>query len=254
MFEEERHNKILNIINSKKSVKVHELSEALYVSTATVRRDLAKMEKTGVIKRSHGGAVLFDSSSAESAISVRELENIKEKKKIAGLALSFISSNSVIFMDSSSTAGMVIPYLSQFKYLTVITNGLKNALLLSEKTEAKIYMPGGVVSTRSNSLLGSDTLDYLSNLNAGLAIFSCSGLTPNNGVTDASFEQSKLKKALIRNSKVRVLLCDSSKFGGIYMCRTCGFEELDYILTDKRPQTGFIEAAAKHGCEILWPQ
>ncbi|WP_027630333.1 DeoR/GlpR family DNA-binding transcription regulator [Ruminiclostridium cellobioparum] len=254
MFEEERHNKILNMINSKKSVKVHELSEALYVSTATVRRDLAKMEKAGVIKRSHGGAVLVDSSSAESAISVRELENIKEKKKIAGLAISFISSNSVIFMDSSSTAGMVIPYLSQFKYLTVITNGLKNALLLSEKTDAKIYMPGGIVSTRSNSLLGSDTLDYLSNLNAGLAIFSCSGLTPNNGVTDASFEQSKLKRALIRNSKVRVLLCDSSKFGGIYMCRTCGFEELDYILTDKKPQTGFMEAASKHGCEILWPQ
>jgi DeoR/GlpR family transcriptional regulator of sugar metabolism len=254
MFEEERHNKILNMINSKKSVKVHELSEALYVSTATVRRDLAKMEKAGVIKRSHGGAVLVDSSSAESAISVRELENIKEKKKIAGLAISFISSNSVIFMDSSSTAGMVIPYLSQFKCLTVITNGLKNALLLSEKTDAKIYMPGGIVSTRSNSLLGSDTLDYLSNLNAGLAIFSCSGLTPNNGVTDASFEQSKLKRALIRNSKVRVLLCDSSKFGGIYMCRTCGFEELDYILTDKKPQTGFMEAASKHGCEILWPQ
>lgn len=254
MFEEERHNKILNIINIKKSVKVHELSEALYVSNATVRRDLAKMEKAGVIKRSHGGAVLFDSSNAESAISVRELENIKEKKKIAELAISFISSNSVIFMDSSSTAGMVIPYLSQFKYLTVITNGLKNALLLSEKTEAKIYMPGGVVSTRSNSLLGSDTLDYLSNLNAGLAIFSCSGLTPNNGITDASFEQSKLKRALIRNSKVRVLLCDSSKFGGIYMCRTCGFEELDYVLTDKKPQAEFTEAAAKHSCEILWPQ
>lgn len=254
MFEEERHNKILNIINTKKSVKVHELSEALYVSNATVRRDLAKMEKAGVIKRSHGGAVLFDSSNAESAISVRELENIKEKKKIAELAISFISSNSVIFMDSSSTAGMVIPYLSQFKYLTVITNGLKNALLLSERTEAKIYMPGGVVSTRSNSLLGSDTLDYLSNLNAGLAIFSCSGLTSNNGITDASFEQSKLKRALIRNSKVRVLLCDSSKFGGIYMCRTCGFEELDYILTDKKPQAEFTEAAAKHGCEILWPQ
>lgn len=254
MFEEERHNKILNIINIKKSVKVYELSEALYVSNATVRRDLAKMEKAGVIKRSHGGAVLFDSSNAESAISVRELENIKEKKKIAELAISFISSNSVIFMDSSSTAGMVIPYLSQFKYLTVITNGLKNALLLSEKTEAKIYMPGGVVSTRSNSLLGSDTLDYLSNLNAGLAIFSCSGLTPNNGITDASFEQSKLKRALIRNSKVRVLLCDSSKFGGIYMCRTCGFEELDYVLTDKKPQAEFTEAAAKHGCEILWPQ
>ncbi len=253
MFEEERHNKILNIISVRKSAKVHDLSKELYVSDATIRRDLAKMEKAGVIKRSHGGAVLFDSSDAESAIAVRELENIREKRKIAELAISFISSNSVIFMDSSSTAGMVIPSLSQFRYLTVITNGLKNALLLSEKTEAKIYMPGGVVSTRSNSLLGSDTLDYLSNLNAELAIFSCSGLTAGNGVTDASFEQSKLKKALIRNSKVRILLCDSSKFGNIYMCRTCGYEDVDYILTDRKPQAEYIETAEKHSCEILWP-
>jgi len=254
MFEEERHNKILNIINTRKSAKVAELSKALYVSAATVRRDLAKMERSGLIKRSHGGAVLFESSNAESAISVRELENIKEKKLIAELAISFISSNSVIFMDSSSTAGMVIPYLSQFKYLTVITNGLKNALLLSEKTEARIHMPGGIVNSRSNSLLGSDTLDYLSALNAELAVFSCSGLTPNNGITDASFDQSRLKKALIRNSKVRILLCDSSKFGNIYMCRTCGFNELDYILTDKRPLQEYLEAAKNQGCEIIWPQ
>lgn len=254
MFEEERHNKILDIINTRKSARVGDLSKALYVSAATVRRDLAKMEKSGLIKRSHGGAVLFESSNGESAISVRELENIKEKKLIAELAVSFISSNSVIFMDSSSTAGMVIPYLSQFKYLTVITNGLKNALLLSEKTEARIHMPGGIVNSRSNSLLGSDTLDYLSGLNAGLAIFSCSGLTPGNGVTDASFEQSRLKKSLIRNSKVRVLLCDSSKFGNIFMCRTCGIDELDYIITDRSPLQEYLEAAEKQNCEIIWPQ
>lgn len=251
MFVEERHNQILNIINSKKSITVQELSKVLYVSAATIRRDLARMEKTGVIKRSHGGAVLFESSNTESAIAVRELENTKEKKQIAELALSFIHSNSVIFMDSSSTAGMIIPFLSQFKYLTVITNGLKNALLLSEKTDAKIHMPGGIVSTRSNSVVGSDTIQYILNMNAELAIFSCSGINHNNGITDASFEQSNLKRALIKNAKVRVLLCDSSKFSMTYMCRTCGFEDLDYILTDKQPQAEYIKAASAHGCEIL---
>ncbi|MHB8065647.1 MAG: DeoR/GlpR family DNA-binding transcription regulator [Ruminiclostridium sp.] len=251
MFVEERHNQILNILNSKKSVTVDELSETLYVSAATIRRDLDKMQKTGVIKRSHGGAVLFESTNVESASAVRELENIKEKKQIAELALSFIRSNSVIFMDSSSTAGMIIPFLSQFKYLTIITNGLKNALLLSEKTDAKIYVPGGIVSTRSNSVVGSDTIDYISHMNTELALFSCSGINQNNGITDASFEQSSVKRTMIKHSKVRVLLCDSSKFGMTYMCRTCGFEELDYILTDKQPKTEYIETAFTHRCEIL---
>jgi DeoR family fructose operon transcriptional repressor len=252
MFEEERHNAILNIIRSKKSVKVRELSNALYVSDATIRRDLSKMEKVGIIRRSHGGAVLYDSTNTESDISVRELENIKEKKQIAGLALSFIRSNSVIFMDSSSTAGIIIPHLSQFKYLTVITNGLKNALLLSEKTDAKIYMPGGIVSPRSNSVFGADTMEYLSKLNAGLAIFSCTGISLNDGITDAAFEQSLYKRALIKNSKVRILLCDSSKFDNTYMSRTCSFEDLDYILTDRKPQDEYLEAALKYGCKILY--
>jgi DeoR/GlpR family transcriptional regulator of sugar metabolism len=253
MFIEERHNQILNILNSKKSVTVDELSATLYVSTATIRRDLVKMQRTGVIKRSYGGAVLLESTNVESALAVRELENIKEKKQIAELALSFIRSNSVIFMDSSSTAGMIIPFLSQFKSLTVITNGLKNALLLSEKTDAKIYVPGGIVSTRSNSVVGSDTIDYISHMNTELALFSCSGINPTNGITDASFEQASLKRAIIKHSKVRVLLCDSSKFGMTYMCRTCGFEELDYILTDKQPPQEYIKVSEDLGCEILWP-
>lgn len=251
MFTEERHNEIFALLRKKKSVSVHELSRTLFVSPATVRRDLTEMEKTGLIRRSHGGAVLFESLNDESSSTVRENEHIKEKKLIAELALSFIKSDSIIFMDSSSTAGMVIPFLAQYRYLTVITSGLKNALLLSEKTDAKIYLPGGVVSSRSNSLVGSDTIEYISRVNAEVALVSCSGINLGNGVTDASFEQAALKRTMFKNAKQRVLLCDSSKFDLTYMCRTCGFEDIDYILTDKLPERRYIEAISGYGCEIL---
>lgn len=253
MFTEERQAQILSIVNDKKSVSVHELSEFLFVSPATIRRDLTTMEKAGLIKRSHGGAVLFESTNDESSILIREQENIREKKVISEMVIDFIRSNFTIFMDSSSTVGTVIPLLKQYKYLSVITNGLKNAILLSQRTNAKIYMASGVVNNQSNSIVGSDTIAYISRLHADLALFSCSGITLENGVTDASFEQSNLKQIMIKNSKLRILLCDSSKFDSTYLCHTCGFEEIDYILTNKKPDDCYLEEVSKYKCKILYP-
>ncbi|MGI5958204.1 MAG: DeoR/GlpR family DNA-binding transcription regulator [Massiliimalia sp.] len=253
MFTEERQAQILSIVNDKKSVSVHELSQTLFVSDATIRRDLTAMEKAGLIKRSHGGAVLFESTNDESSILIREQENIREKKMIAELAMEFVRSNYTIFMDSSSTTGTVIPLLKQYKYLSVVTNGLKNAILLSQRTNAKIYMTSGVINNQSNSIVGSDTIAYLNRLHADLVLFSCSGITLESGITDASFEQSNLKQVMIKNSKIKVLLCDSSKFDNTYLCRTCGFEDIDYIITNKRPDQAYLRAAEAAECTIIYP-
>lgn len=251
MLLEQRHRSILDYLNRKKSITVQELSAMLFVSEATIRRDLSEMEKQGLLKRSHGGAVLFESSSGETSLLVREQKNVREKQSIAHLALDFISSNSTIFMDSSSTAGMLIPLLKQYKFLTVITNGLKNALALSQLTDVKTYIIGGVVSPQSTSSAGSDSIDYINNINSQVAFISCGGISEKNGITDAAFEQARLKNAMLNNSAVKVLLCDSSKLGKVFMCRTCGFDKLDYIITDKMPDRETALAITMSGCEIL---
>ncbi|MDF2567761.1 MAG: glpR [Oscillospiraceae bacterium] len=253
MLSEKRHQQIYDIVNDKKSVTVHELSQSLFVSEATIRRDLSTMEKLGFIRRSHGGAVIFESINDESSILIREQENVPQKKAIAEIASEHIKPHHTIFMDSSSTTGMIIPFLKRYKFLTVITNGLKNALLLSDKTTAKIYMPSGIVSNQSNSILGGDTLDYFSNMNADIALISCSGINIENGITDASFEQSSLKKQMLKKAQVKILLCDSSKFYKTYMCETCDFDSLDYVITDKRPDDIFEKKAQDQGCKIIYP-
>jgi len=126
MLSIERHEQILQILMEKKSVTVGELSKTMFVSDATIRRDLSQMEKEGLIKRSHGGAVLFESTNDETSILMREQENIKQKKVIAEIALKFIKNHDTLLVDSSSTAGMVIPLLKNFKFISVITNGIKN--------------------------------------------------------------------------------------------------------------------------------
>ena len=131
MLSLERQEEILEILNKNNSATVEELAQELFVSGATIRRDLRSMEKQGLIKRSHGGAMPFKSSAEESAFAIREQENTVAKKTIANLAVKLINKGDSVFLDSSSTTGLIIPMLNNFKYLSVTTTGLRNALLLS---------------------------------------------------------------------------------------------------------------------------
>lgn len=254
MFTETRQEAILSILKKKKAVKVQELAQTLYVSGATIRRDLSQMEKAGMIKRSHGGAVIFDSLNEEMSALIREQENADKKKLIAEIACRLIKSNDTIFMDSSSTTRMTAPLLQRFRHITVITNGLKHAMLLTEKTSARVGVPNGFINSHSNSILGSDSIEYISKLNANVALISCAGLTLRNGPTEASLEQAKIKGAMLAHAATKILLCDSSKFGTIYMCKTCGIENLDYIITDKKPDIEFEDTARSQSCQILYPK
>ena len=117
MFAIERQDEILAYIKEKKSASVNELAKELYVSPATIRRDLNAMEKAGLIKRSHGGAILTGSTADESSILMREQENVIAKRAIAAIATGFIKNNASLYLDSSSTTGKIVPLLNRFKFI-----------------------------------------------------------------------------------------------------------------------------------------
>lgn len=246
-----RQEEILKILDEKKSVTVEYLSEELYVSPATIRRDLSMMEKQGLLRRSHGGAVQFVPSNEEYSFSLREQENVIEKKKIATTVLKLINNNDTIFLDSSSTVGYIIPLLTKFKYLTVTTTGLRNALLLSDTPNLKIYIPGGQILNHSNSIVGSDTIDYISRIHADITILSCSGIDEKAGFTDNTIEQAKLKQIMSKNSKKVVMLCDSTKFNKTYLCTDLMFDDVDYLITDKTPPKNILDAVKGTKCKVL---
>ena len=250
----ERQQEILDILNSKKSATVEELASELFVSGATIRRDLRAMEKQGLIKRSHGGAMPFKSSAEESAFAIREQENTSAKRTIANLALKLMNNGDSVFIDSSTTAGSVIPLMNNFKFLTVTTTGIRNALLLSQTNDVKIYIAGGQIQNHSNSIVGSDTIDYISRMHADISLISCSGVDLNNGFTDSSIEQAKLKQQMRKNSSKVAMLCDSTKFNKTFLCTDFRFDEIDYLITDKTPPIEFVEKLANTKCKIITPQ
>lgn len=251
MILNERQRKIFEILKKDKSVSNKELMKKLFVSESTLRRDLTVLEKHGVIYRTHGNASLIESSSLESSIHIREKTMVKEKHSIALRCTDYLSKNEAYFFDSSSTAGYVLPYLDNLQNITVITNSLNNALILTQKTSVRVYIPCGIIYRNTNSVLGIDAINYIKNFNCNAFIFSCGGISINEGITEASLEQSLVKNEMLNHSKLHILLVDHTKFGRINMCKTCDFDKIDYLITDKVPSSEYLQEFEKAGVKVV---
>ena len=132
MFGVERYEKILEMLQGDRATSVKKLAKSLYVSEATIRRDLESLEKNGLIRRIYGGAMLLKSNK-DVPLYMRESEQTEAKNIIGKKAAALVKENDVILIDASSTAYSLIPYLTGFTNLLAITSGLKAAMALGEK-------------------------------------------------------------------------------------------------------------------------
>jgi len=237
----DRNKKILDLLRKNKTMANKDFLKELYVSEATLRRDLTKLEKQGFIQRTHGGAVLKETLTVESSLSFRTQAQIKEKKQIAQATLDLISGDTSYFFDSSSTVGHLIPLLNNYKNLSIVTNGLNNALLLSTLTsDSTLYIAPGEVDCKTSSILGVKTIEFIEQFNCNAFIFSCSGISLY-GISEANHTQSLIKKSMLTNSKIHILIADSTKFGKVFLSQLCHFDEIDYLITDKMPNEDYLK-------------
>ncbi len=250
MFKNQRHEQILHIINEKKSATVGFLAKSLFVSDATVRRDLAELERIGAIGRSHGGAFLLSTSNAENSASVREKQNLNKKRRIAELAKSFISGSATLFIDSSSSVGQLLSFIHGVKGLTIITNGIGNCVKAMEIGGARVLLCGGEATPASDALIGPEAEQFISNYLADVCIISCGGIS-DRGVTEASTYQAEIKRRMIANSKKCILLADSTKSGKSCLCRIADFDAFDMLITDAMPSERLAAQIKEQSCEIV---
>lgn len=231
MLSVERREAILRLLEEKNAVSVEELCAHFFVSGATIRRDLDKMAREGLVSRTYGGAVLLGRSS-EMPLNMREGENIKGKESIARAAAALVTDGSTLFIDPSSTALRLASFLAARKGLTVVTNALKTAQKLGEYGQIQVFCTGGRLRDNNVSLVGDAAGEFLSRCNADLAFFSCRGFSVEQGATDASEEEAEIKRRMLRRAKTRVLLCDTSKIGRVFFSTICPAQEIDLVITD----------------------
>lgn len=253
MFAIERQQEIINIIKDKKSVSVAELSGHFFIGEATIRRDLEKLERMGVLKRTYGGAVLLEGLDSEIPLHVRETEQKQAKDVIGEIASSLVADGNIVIMDSSSTTLKMVPHLKLKSGLTVITNGAKTALELGENLHIKVYSTGGKLRENSLSYVGDIAKDCINRFFVDTVFFSCRALSMHSGLTDSSEDEALLRKCMMRSAKKAVLLCDHTKFDHVSFCRIADLDSIKYVVTDRQPSVQWIDFLTLKGVELLYP-
>lgn len=226
-----REEKYFSILSTG-SRTIKELSEILFVSEPTVRRDVIVMKEKNLIT-CHRGVVQLKSKYADQRVPLflRNLEFNEEKEVIALKAIKHIKDGDVLMLDSSTSAYHLLPHLISFKHIMVITNGAKIALEAAA-LGIKTICTGGEMSLESFSYIGSDAEKMLSQYNADIAFFSCRGLSYDNVATDNSIWENSIRKIMIKNSKRQYLLCDKSKFGNVLLNKLCDEKDITQIITN----------------------
>ena len=228
-----RESQYINLL-AQKAHTVKELSEKLFISEPTVRRDIIILQKKGlaVCKR---GVVCLKTTSPDQRIPlfIRHLEQNEAKQLIAQKAVKNIKDGYVIMLDASTTAFHMLPYLVEFKNILVITNGAKTALE-SASMGIRTICTGGEMTLESFCYVGTDAEDILKRYNADVAFFSCRGVTQDGIVSDNSILENSIRRIMINNSKQSYLLCDKSKFSKKYLNTLCNIKELTDVISDHK--------------------
>ncbi len=217
---------------TERSYKITELSQALYISEPTVRRDVVSMKKNGLIE-SNRGLISLKTTSPDRRIPsfLREVQKADEKRVIAHHAISHVKDGMVIMLDASTTAYCVIPFLADFQSILVITSGAKAALALASYGINTICTGGKMIS-QSYSYVGGDAIRTLSSYNADVAFFSCHGLTEDGIASDTSIEENEIRKVMIQQSSEAYLLCDKSKLGKKGLNILCNVKDISGVISD----------------------
>ena len=237
---QERQKAILAILKEQKTATVAALSKALFVSEATMRRDLKEMQAMGLLERSHGGALLTETTE-EVSIFFRLEKNAKQKERIATTALSHLPPFKSLFVDSSSTALALLQRMD-LRFKTVVTNGLQTALQLSKKEDVHLILLGGNVQYNTNSVMGSLCSRLLNDFSFDLMICSCAAAKPS-GSFERSLEQAEIKRTALLKSEKSILLIDDSKFYAPATHRVADLSAFDVIVTNAPPQKDFEKIA-----------
>jgi DeoR/GlpR family transcriptional regulator of sugar metabolism len=238
------------LLQSNKRVTTEELSQHFQVSPCTIRNDLLKLEKEGLIRKIHGGAVFIENEGNIINFHSRERKNSNEKTEICEAALRHISNGQCIILDASSTALTLANLLDGFDRLTVITNGIYTMMALKDKPNITVIMTGGIVTKNSGSLEGLLGKDLFNEINIDIAFISAQGFSLDAGLTDFNLYEASLKKLMIQRAKTRIALLDYSKLDHVSIATFASKGDLDTIITDKKASPEIVEKYRANGLNV----
>lgn len=231
MIQYERRQQLLSYLKEHKSATVAELARVLYISEASVRRDIAALESEGLVKRKYGGAVLAEYENSVVPLALRDPVNAAEKERIARRAASLVEDGMTVMLDASSTARRIVGFLEGKKNLRIITNNAR----LFERCPAGItvYCVGGRYVRENAAIVGAKAEEFVRGVRADILFFSSQALSEEGVISDASEEETSLRRAMLDSAKESYFLCDGSKRGKEHTFVVCNADEITGIIGEE---------------------
>jgi len=252
MLAVDRRNKITELVQKNRSVIVPELAKLFDVTTETIRGDLEKLEKQGVLVRTYGGATLAEGSDSDMPISDRDVINYEGKQRIGIAASKLIKDGETVFLDASTSSLHIARNIKDKKSVTVITNCERIITELSGYDNLRVVSTGGLLYTKNMSYVGRIVEKTIrENYFANKVFFSCRGATLSRGLTESKEEEAEIKKAMLDSSESVFFLCDHTKIGKIGVPVISDFSRLDTLITDRKMTDEWREMLAKNDINLI---
>lgn len=251
MLANQRRERILSTIQEEGFAKVSDLSRMFRVSEVTIRQDLEKIEKEGLISREHGGAFLKNIPDSVKNMELFNLENIEKKRAIGKKAAEFVVDGDTIILDSGSTTTEIAKHLTNRKNLTVITNSLNIALILGTNPGISVVLTGGEFKAATLSLTGQKAADFFSGINVDKLFLATAGISLKSGLTYPSISDLVVKRSMIEVANHIYLVADSTKIGKSAFASLGAMSRITCFVTDSGIKEDAVNYFREQGVQVV---
>ncbi|WP_067574985.1 DeoR/GlpR family DNA-binding transcription regulator [Nocardia acidivorans] len=253
MYAEERQEAIAVLVGRRGRVSVIELSEQFDVTTETVRRDLAALDRMGLVRRVHGGAMPAAALTAlELGTNEREHSRAAEKDRIAKAALAFLppTGGSALF-DAGTTTVRIAAQLPADRELVAVTNSVPIAVRLSGYSGVRLHLLGGRVRGVTQAAVGAEALRALGDLRVDVAFIGTNALTVGHGLSTPDSDEAAVKRAMVASAHRVVVVADSTKIGREDLMRFAAIDDIDVLVTDGELLPAVRDQLSERGIEVV---
>lgn len=252
MLAVERRNQIEKIITEHKSVLVADLAKKFDVTPETIRGDLEKLERQGVLVRTYGGATLVDNVADDMTIQMRDTINYEGKHNIGKKAASLIRDGETIFLDASTSSLHVARNIKDKHGVTVITNAEKVVSELANCDDIRVICVGGKLEPKNMSYIGRIAEKIIrESYCANKFFFSCRGITLHRGLMESSEAEAEIKKAMMDMSETSIFLCDRSKLGKLGIHVISDITGIDSLITDVKLDEEWEKSLIRNDVDLI---
>jgi DeoR family transcriptional regulator, fructose operon transcriptional repressor len=253
MYAEERQEAIAALVISKGRASVAELAQAYDVTTETVRRDLAALDKAGVVRRVHGGAVPARALHlVEPGVGERETTRADFKDAIAAAAVDYVPrTGGSLLLDAGTTTARIAARLPTDRELVVVTNSVPIAARLAATNSVSLQLLGGRVRGVTQAAVGEQTLRVLDSIRVDIAFIGTNAISVRHGLSTPDGEEAAVKRAMVRAANYVVVAADSSKVGREDFVSFAPISSVDTLITDTELDDADRDLFTEQGVEVV---